>query len=113
MQNLFYSVNRAHENTVRNVLNASLMLWAKFSGVTIFDHSDYNILSGCQKIPTPGSKFCSDHEHEKTPCIDKVTEKTKETLDRKDQFDNDDIFIIESIVKMKPKEVLVKWAGFN
>ena len=86
---------------------------AKFSGVTTFDHSDYNILSGCQKIPTPGSKFCSDHEHEKTPCIDKVTEKTKETLDRKDQFDNDDIFIIESIVEMKPKEVLVKWAGFD
>ena len=115
---------------------------AKFSGVRELKHSNVKVLTGCTKIAPPNNLFCKIHQNQPTPVIPSanVSKKTKESLiqSRKksqksgQQLSNDNLFIVESVLKIRLTksdrkssakrrssivppltEFLIKWASFD
>ena len=96
---------------------------AKLSGVREFPKAGIKVITGCTKHPAFNSKYCQEHQTEKSPAVtsDMISSRTRQQL-RKHRTDTaiyseakqDDVFIVESILEIKKeaKKVLVKWMGF-
>ena len=96
---------------------------AKLSGVREFPKAGIKVVTGCTKHPVFNSKYCQEHQSEKSPAVtsDMISSRTRQQL-RKHRTDTaiyseaeqDDVFIVESILEIKKatKKVLVKWMGF-
>ena len=95
---------------------------AKMSGIRVFPKAGIKIFTGCTKHPSPRSKFCAEHENEESPIVQgsSLSERTKKKLrdertkaaECKDAG-QDDLYIVESILKFRGKECQVKWLGFD
>jgi len=42
---------------------------ARTSGFLLFQHSKTKTMVGCTKMPSPGRKFCPDHQHNNNPSV--------------------------------------------
>ena len=94
---------------------------AKMSGVREFEKADVRVVTGCTAMPGTHHKLCFKHQHEASPIVtsDKISLATKEKLrshrkssQASNMAQNDEVFIIESILDIKDGKFLVRWAGF-
>lgn len=79
------------------------------------------MITGCTKHPAYNSKYCKEHCSEESPAVtaSSISSRTRQQL-RKYRTDTalyaeaeqDEVYIVESIMKIKAKQVLVKWVGF-
>ena len=97
---------------------------AKLCGIREFANSHVKVvtLTGCTSMPGTKDKFCFKHRSEETPVRTgkDVSSETREKLKkhRKDlsaseKAQNDNIYIIESILQIRGSKWLVKWSGFD
>ena len=79
------------------------------------------MITGCTKHPAFNSKYCQEHCSEESPAVtaSSISSRTRQQL-RKYRTDTatyaeaeqDEVYIVESIMEIKGTEVLVKWVGF-
>ena len=95
---------------------------AKMSGIRVFPKAGIKIFTGCTKHPSPRSKFCAEHEKEESPIVQgsSLSERTKKKLrDERSKAaeckdaGQDDLYIVESILKFRGNQCYVKWLGFE
>ena len=101
---------------------------AKFSAVKFCKHSETYQLTGCTRMPTPTSPFCSEHQsiESQQPVIpaEKLSKKTRNKLNDYQRKSNksflelpcDSVYIVEKILNSKKTssglEYLIKFSGF-
>ena len=97
---------------------------AKTCGVRVFKTAGVTIMTGCSSIPQPKSKFCFEHQDGQHPVVagDRVSAKNRYNLRKFKKAEcvdaeNDDFFIIESILDIKEnkktgKKFKIKWMEF-
>ena len=101
---------------------------AKFSAVKFCKHSETYQLTGCTRMPTPTSPFCSEHQSSESqqPVIpaEKLSKKTRNKLNDYQRKSNksflelpcDSVYIVEKILNSKKTssglEYLIKFSGF-
>ena len=105
----------------KQVWGTRLVCAAKLSGVREFPKAGLKVITGCTKHPAFNSKYCQEHCTEESPAVtaSSVSSRTRQQL-RKYRTDTasyaeaeqDEVYIVESIMEIKSKEVLVKWVGF-
>ena len=105
----------------KQVWGTHLVCAAKLSGVREFPKAGLKVITGCTKHPAFNSKYCQEHCTEESPAVtaSSVSSRTRQQL-RKYRTDTasyaeaeqDEVYIVESIMEIKSKEVLVKWVGF-
>ena len=94
---------------------------AKLSGVREFPKVGLEVITGCIKHPAFNSKYCQEHGSEESPAVtaNSISSRTRQQL-RKYRTDTasyseaeqDEVYVVESILEIKGPEILVKWAGF-
>ena len=86
-----------------------------------FPKAGLKVITGCTKHPAYNSKYCKEHCSEESPAVtaSSISSRTRQQL-RKYRTDTalyaeaeqDEVYIVESIMEIKAKQVLVKWVGF-
>ena len=109
------------QKTLFQVWGTCLVCAAKLSGVREFPKAGLKVITGCTKHPAFNSKYCQEHCSEESPAVtaSSISSRTRQQL-RKYRTDTatyaeaeqDEVYIVESIMEIKGTEVLVKWVGF-
>ena len=99
---------------------------AKLSAVKFCVHSDTYQLTGCTKMPSPSSPFCSEHTNSEQPVLlaEKLSTKTRNKLNSYQRKNNksfldlpcDSIFVVEKVIDSRKTssglEYNVKFSGY-
>ena len=94
---------------------------AKLNGVKEYSQSGMSVVCGCLRNPMPDSKYCGEHVGLATPVInsDAVSNETRKALrDHRvktatyKDTQQDNLYIVESLLERKGDSWKVKWLGF-
>ena len=96
------------------------MCAARASGVRIFHKTNESIVTGCTAHPGHETK-CFIHRKEESPVLDKIPKDIKVNMHRlktrsgmfSDDRENDEVFIVEAILKREHEKYLVKCIGYE
>lgn len=96
----------------KQVWGTCLVCAAKLSGVREFPKAGLKVITGCTKHPAFNSKYCQEHCKNCSARTRQQLRKYRTDTASYAEAEQDEVYIVESIMKIKSKEVLVKWVGF-